>query len=103
MHKVEVDDKRALPDVEVYKKTRALLERLAAAGHPVDKRLLERSPFDAVLEGQVVENAVKDVARPVFPAPQSAENGDPGTSSEPKSDEFGDKNASNDEPGHQET
>lgn len=68
-HTVEVDDKRALPDIEVYKKTRALLERLAAAGHPVDKRLLERSPFDAVLEGQVLDGtAVKVPARAALSA-----------------------------------
>lgn len=74
-HTVEVDDKRALPDIEVYKKTRALLERLAAAGHPVDKRLLERSPFDAVLEGQVMgENAAERPARAALSAGSDPDN-----------------------------
>jgi len=66
-HKVEVEDNRKLPDVELYKKTRALLLRLQAAGHDVSHRLLELSPFDAVLDGQVVPETVKSVASAAFP------------------------------------
>jgi predicted transcriptional regulator len=58
----EIDDKRALPDVELYNRTRALLLRLQAAGHDVGDRLLELSPFEAI-QGEVLE-AVKDAAKP---------------------------------------
>jgi AcrR family transcriptional regulator len=92
MHKVEVEDKRALPDAELYKKTRALLLRLQAAGHDVSHRLLELSPFDAVLDGTIVPETVKSVAPAAFPdqtaekqltaAPQSDNLPDFGTDSE---------------------
>ncbi len=70
----EVQDNRQLPDAEVYKKTQALLLRLQAAGHDVAHRLLERNPFEGALEGQIVPEAVKSVARPAFPD-QTAETG----------------------------
>jgi hypothetical protein len=59
-HSHEIDDKRGLPDVELYNRTRALLLRLQAAGHDVSHRLLEMNPFEAI-EGQVLE-PVKDAA-----------------------------------------
>ena len=55
-----IDDKRALPDQELYNRTRALLLRLQAAGHDVADRLNELNPFQAI-EGQVLE-PVKDAA-----------------------------------------
>lgn len=60
----EIDDKRALPDAELYNRTRALLLRLQAAGHDMTDRLNELNPFEAVkaLEGQVIE-PVKDAAQ----------------------------------------
>lgn len=56
-----IDDKRALPDAELYNRTKALLLRLQAAGHDVTDRLNELNPFEAI-EGQVLE-PVKDVAQ----------------------------------------
>ena len=73
--KHEVEDKRGLPDVEVYNRIRALHQRLRDAGFAEHPMLREKSPFEGVAEGQLVdENAVKAVARPTNPATSNAEN-----------------------------
>jgi len=75
-HSHEIDDKRGLPDQELYNRTHALLQRLQAAGHDVSGRLLafeEVNPFVGALEGQVLE-PVKDAAPATYSADYMAKD-----------------------------
>ena len=75
IHEVK-DETRSLDDARLYEKVRALKSRLAALGHPEHPVLLERNPFEPPIEGEVLSEPVKVVARTVNPAQNSEELGE---------------------------
>lgn len=100
-HKVvEHEDRRELPDAEVWRRTQLLVQKLAEIGHPGAKALAEGAPIIGLIEGQVVEKPDNLVAAPGFSAP-NAENGAPGSSENNKMAWFDEEPGSEHEPGDQ--